>query len=106
MITREGKVSVNEFGDSLTAASPTAISVGVASTSILAENLIRKGLRLVNTSNAIISLGIGAPAVLYSGITLYPGGVWNMDEFDFTTKAINGIASIAASNIAVQEFNQ
>jgi hypothetical protein len=91
---------------SLTAAAPTAVSVGVASTVIIASNANRKSLVLVNTSTAYISLNcVGAAAVLYSGITLNPlGGVWVMDEYTFTTAEIRGIASIAASNIAVQEY--
>lgn len=89
---------------SLTANAPTAASVGVASGVVIATNSSRKGLVLTNTSNNIMSFGLGSAAVLRSGITLFPGGQWVMDEFTFTTAAINGIASAASSNVAIEEF--
>jgi hypothetical protein len=89
---------------SLTANSPTAASVGVTSAQILAANSSRKGLILTNTSNNNISLGFGSAAVLNSGITLYPNGVFSMDEYMFTTSAINAIASVASSNLGIQEW--
>lgn len=88
----------------LTGSSPTAATVGTSSASAVAANSSRKGLILSNTSNNTISFGLGATAVLNSGITLPPGGVWQMDEFSFTTAAINAIASAASSNLAIQEF--
>lgn len=89
----------------LTGSAPAAVSVGVASGVVLAANASRRGLVLTNTSTGIISLNIVAgTAVLKSGITLYPGGVWVMDEYTFTTAAINGISSVAASNLAIQEL--
>lgn len=88
----------------LTASAPTASSVGVASAQAVASNANRKGLTLVNTSTASISLGFGATAVLNSGVTIYPGGSWEMDVFNFNTGAVNAIASAAASNLAIQEF--
>lgn len=88
----------------LTASSPTAATVGVASAQAVASNASRRGLVLVNTSNNTISLGIGAAAVLNSGITLLSGASWTMNEFTFVTGAINAIASGASSNMAIQEF--
>lgn len=88
----------------LAPAAPTAASVGVASAQAVAANGSRKGLVLVNTSVNRISLGFGATAVLDSGITLYPGGVFNMGEYDFDLGAVNAIASAAASNLAIQEY--
>lgn len=89
----------------LAAASPAAASVGVASAQAVAANASRKGLVFVNTSGNRISFGLGATAVLDSGITLYPGGVWEMDERTFDTAAVNAIASAASSNLAIQEFS-
>lgn len=90
----------------LTPASPTAASVGVTSASAVAANASRTGLVLINTSNNTISLGLGAAAVLSSGITLNPnGGTWEMDNFSFYRGAINAIASGASSNMAIQEFS-
>jgi hypothetical protein len=88
----------------LNAAAPTAVSVGVGTTPVLAANPKRKGLVLVNTSGNNISIGIDAPAVLNSGITLTPNGAWTMNEFTFSKGAINAIAAGGASNLAVQEF--
>lgn len=89
----------------LTPSAPAAVSVGVASGLALAANANRKGCILTNTSNAIISLAFGAnPAVLNSGITLLPFGVFYMDEYSFDTGDVNAIASAAASNLAIQEF--
>lgn len=98
-------VSISSNYASLTASTGTAISVGVASTSVLASNTARAGAVFTNTSNAIISCTTGT-AVLRSGITLYPGGDWSMDPYTFTQGAINCIASAAASNLAVQEFTK
>jgi len=91
---------------SLTPLSPTAVSVGDVSAEAVAQNANRKGLILTNTSQATISLGFGAAAVLLSGVILFPGGIFRMDEFSFTTEAVNAIAGAAASNLAVQEFEK
>lgn len=89
----------------LTASAPAAVSVGVTSGVVIAANASRRGLVLTNTSLGIISFNIvGGAAVLRSGITLYPGGHWEMDPYTFTTAAINGISSVAASNLAIQEL--
>lgn len=98
-------VSLSPNRSALSPASPTAASVGVATASVVAANTNRKGLTLVNTSINRISLGLGVSAVLNSGITLFPGGVWVMDGATFTTAAINAIAGAAASNLAIQEFS-
>lgn len=90
---------------SLTAASPTFASVGTSSGTVVASNVSRKGLTLVNTSSNRISLAFGATAVLDRGITLYAGGSFYMDEYSFTTAQVNAIASAASSNLAIQEFS-
>lgn len=83
---------------------PAAPSVGASSGEIVATNANRKGLVIVNTSGGNISLAFGAnAAVLNSGITLYPNGAWEMDEWTFTTLAVNAIAG-GSTNVAVQEF--
>jgi len=101
-VTVAGTVSTKT---DLAPASPAAVSVGVASTALVASNANRRGLVLVNTSTARVSLGFGVAAVLDAGITLYPGDSFSMDEYSFDTGAINAIASAAASNVGVQEFN-
>lgn len=89
----------------LTPATPAAVSVGVTTTVVLAADATRKGCYLTNTSTGYISLGFGANAVLYSGITLNPGGgaFW-LDEYNFVTGAINAISSVAASNLGIQAY--
>ena len=87
----------------LAPSAPTAASVGVASAQAVAANASRKGLYLVNTSNATISIGLGSAAVLNSGITLFPRQAFWMDEYCLDTGAVNAIASAAASNLAIQE---
>lgn len=89
------------------ASTPNAVSVGAGSTEVLPRNASRRGLVLVNTSANRISIAFGAPAVLDSGITLYPeGGTFIMREDLFSTEAVNAIASAAGSNLAVQEFER
>lgn len=91
----------------LTPAAPTFYGVTNVSGVAVPANANRKGLVLVNTSTATISLSFGAnPAVLNSGITLNPnGGTWVMDEYTFTTQAVNAISNAATRNLAIQEFN-
>lgn len=89
----------------LTASAPTFATVGVTSAQVVASNASRKSLVLINTSSNNISFGIGSnPAVLNSGITLTPNGVWESDEYSYVTSAINAIASGASSNLTIQEF--
>lgn len=89
----------------LTAAIPSVVTIGIASASAVASNSNRKGLILVNVSANTIYLGLGSSAVLGSGITIYPQGSFEMDEYSFTTGTINAIASAASSNLTVQEFS-
>jgi hypothetical protein len=103
------KVSIGTDGivstkTALTPSAPATASVGVASASAVAANSSRKGLIITNLSNNIVSLGLGATAVLNSGISLSPYGTWSMDEFSFCTSAVNAIAGAAASTISIQEF--
>ena len=81
----------------------TSVTVGVASTQIVAENLNRKGLILVNTGVTMF-IGLGVAASLNNGICLAPLGVFNMAEYDFTTTAINGITT-STGVITIQEFS-
>ena len=89
----------------LTALTPTFATVGLTSSLVLSANANRKSVVFVNTSSNNISFGIGTnDAVLYSGITLVPNGVWESDEYSYITSAINAIASGALSNLSIQEF--
>jgi hypothetical protein len=84
--------------------SPIATKIGPSSTQILSPNPKRTGLAVVNVSENIISLSFGHPAVLNGGITLLPGAAFNMDQFLFTTQAMNAIATATGSALSVQEF--
>lgn len=89
----------------LTASSPTFATVNGTSAQVIAANSNRKSLVFVNTSSSNISFGIGASAaVVGSGITLTPNGVWEADEYSYVTSAINAISSGSSSNLTIQEF--
>ena len=88
----------------LTPSSRTAVNVGTSSTSVVSSNASRKGLVLTNTSTNTVSFGLGESAVLNQGITLYAGGVWQMDSGTLYMGAINAVAAAGASVVAVQEF--
>ena len=90
----------------LVALTPTFATVETYSTQVLPSNASRKGCILINNSSSTMSFGIGSnSAVLGSGITLVPNGVWDMSEYDYVTSAINAIASGSSSNLTIQEFN-
>ena len=86
------------------ALAPTTASVGVASAAAVAQNKNRRGLILTNLSANVITLGIGQAAVLNSGIALIANAQWIMEGFSFSQDTINAIATGAASNLAIQEF--
>lgn len=85
---------------------PAQVAVNSTSGAILASNTDRMGVALVNLSTGTIYLSFGLnAAVLGSGIALLPsGGTWSMDDYTFTKEAVNGIAHVDASALAVQEF--
>ena len=88
----------------LTASTPTYAEVDVTSAEIVASNSSRKGLILVNNSVNRITLGFGSTPVLDRGVTLHPQGAYNMGEYDFSTAAVNAIASATLSVIGIQEY--
>lgn len=89
----------------LAASAPSFATVGTSSAQAVASNASRRGLVLINTSANTVSFGLGSnAAVLNSGITLVPNGVYDMSEFDYVTGAVNAIASGASSNLTIQEF--
>lgn len=88
----------------LTGSAPTQAQVNSsASAQLLAANTSRRGLVIVNVGGGTVSFGVGQTAVLQNGITLVQNGVWEMDQYTFSTAAINGIAS-SSTFVAVQEF--
>ena len=87
-----------------TPASPATASVTGSSSQVVASNTSRKGLVIINLGTVNVSFGCGATAALNSGITLTPNGTWVMDQFTFTTLAINAICSTTAT-LSIQEYN-
>jgi hypothetical protein len=96
----------NYHTGTINASAPTQVAVGIASGTVVAQNLDRQGLVLTNLSSGTIYLGLaGNTAVLGSGIVLSAnGGVWTMDEYNYNNEAITAIAHAAGSALAVQEF--
>ena len=102
----EGNLYTVESNTSLNPASPNAAVVGITSNQIVPSNTSRTGLVLINTSQNVMSFGLGTAAIYGEGITLLPyGSVWEMDSVTFTTDAIYAIASANNSNVAIQEFS-
>jgi hypothetical protein len=102
-------VKVAEMPDmgivSSSANAPLSVSIGAADAVLLASNLNRKGVVIVNDSANIVYLSFGATALINKGIRLNAnGGSFTMQSMTFTTAEIRAIASGAGSNICVQEF--
>lgn len=105
LVDSNGSISTTSITQ-LTPSVAATVTAGVASGVLVTGNATRKGLIVINTSANRISLNLlNATAVLGAGITLYPGWIWEMDQFSFTINAINVIASAASSTISVQEFS-
>jgi hypothetical protein len=84
---------------------PTFATVGTTSSEIIAANIDRKGLVLVNDSTKICYLAFGDTAVIGRGIRLNAnGGSFTMQESTFTTQSVNAIATYINSNMTIQEF--
>ncbi len=102
-LTETQPVSVQKV--SLTANSPTNVTCNSATTALVSSNTSRKGLVITNTGSEDVFIGIGASAEVNKGIYLVAGGgTWAMDEYTFTTQAINGITTTSTSNVSIQEF--
>lgn len=93
----------------LTGGTPNLTVVTATSGAAVPSNGNRKGLTFVNTdaSSSAISLGFGTVnvAILNGGITLFPNGSFTMDDYSFTTGAINAIATASGARLAWQEWS-
>ena len=88
----------------LTASAPSSAAVTNSSGQVVASNTSRKGLVIINVGAANVSLAFGGnAAVVNSGITLVPNGVYEADQNIFVTDAVNAV-SPSSSTIAIQEF--
>jgi len=89
-------------------ASPTFISVGVVSALVIAANILRKQLLLVNDSDSPIYLAFANDtAVVGSGTRLNANGgslqVGGPGGIALDTSQINAIAGAASKNMTIQE---
>lgn len=107
-----GNVSTHNDRTAFVPLSPARVSVANTTCLALAANTSRTGCVITNANLTSIGgipvyLGLATVAVLGSGIVLYPGGTWSMDEFTFTTACITAIASAAGTaSLSLQEFNR
>ncbi len=86
---------------------PDNATVGATTTVVLAANGSRTYLLLVNDSDSVIYLAIGAPAVVGSGIRLNAnGGACEMIKDvggNWSLQAVNAISTAAGKNLTIQE---
>ena len=85
--------------------SPKKVKVKTTTTTVVAENLDRNGIEIVNEGANSVFLELGAvAAVLQNGIFLAPAGSWNgMVGPMVWTGEIRGIAETAETNVSVVE---
>ena len=89
----------------LTGSTPATATVTGTSANVVASNSNRKGMVITNISSDIIYLSFGAStAVVGDGIALSPYGVYEMEEYSYSTQAINAISSGTSSLVSIQEF--
>jgi hypothetical protein len=86
-----------------TAPAPATVSVTSTSSIVIPANANRKGLVIVNIGDVDVFFGIGATALINSGITLVPNGTWVMDVNTFTKDALHAICS-ATSTLSYQDY--
>ena len=86
-----------------TASAPATYAVTSSSGQAVASNASRKAMVITNVGSVAVYFGIGATAVVSSGIVLFANGTWVMDPYTFSTGAINAICA-SSSTLAIQEF--
>jgi hypothetical protein len=86
-------------------ATHTSKTIGIASTSIVGANDLRKYLLLQNDSNEIIYIKLGETAVASEGIRIPVGGSYEMNDGDgnIFVGAINGICATGGKVLLVTE---
>lgn len=106
--TSGGSLPVTQTKVALTAMSPATAIVTGSSALMVASNGNRKGLILTHLgSSGPVSLSFGATtnlAILNGGLSLTAGTRWTMDDYAFTTSAINAIAQASGPTISIQEW--
>lgn len=85
-------------------ATSTGVTVGSSTTEVLASNPDRKSATIVNASDEVVYLQLGAAAVSGEGIYLAAsGGAFNIDKNNLFTGAINGICASGGKVVTVTE---
>lgn len=86
------------------AKAPVVISVTSTSSTGITENASRTGLECTNTGSVDIHLAFGAnAATLTGGTVMQPGVTRWMDDYSFTTQAIN-VISASSSSLSCTEY--
>lgn len=85
-------------------ATPTKISVGATSTSVLAANANRNFAVFVNDSDEVIYLSLSGTAVMNEGIRLNAaGGAYEINVLNMYTGDISAICSSGTKNLTLTE---
>lgn len=85
------------------AVTPASAAVTSSSAIVVAANAARKRMVITNLGTVPVFIGDAQPAVMNSGIVLFPNGVWVMDPYTFTIYPIHAICS-GSSTLAIQEY--
>ena len=105
--SNRGKVSLADIESipSVSAITTTSkVSVGAASTAVLAANSDRQFAVFVNDSDEVIYLNLSATAVMNEGIRLNAnGGSYEINLLNLYTGAVTGICSSGTKNLTVTE---
>lgn len=96
-----------ELVECLDYASPVTITVTQNNTTAVSvANDSRKYLRIINMSDTVMYLAVGADAVSGSGIYLAAnGGLFVMNVNNLSNEAVNAICSGSGKKLIVQEAN-
>ena len=83
---------------------PVTVAVTTTSAQLIGSNTARTGLSCTNIGSVNAYLAYGTnPAILSGGTAILAGTTWWMDNYLFTTQAINVIAP-SATTLSCQEF--
>jgi hypothetical protein len=96
----DGRLLVSTDATKVSVGTNSAVSVGVASTAILAANNTRRYFVLYNNGTVPIAIEYDTTAVLATGLLIPVGGMYSDDGY---VGAISGIASVAAQDVRVLE---
>lgn len=99
-VDADGRQYVSTDATKAATGANSAVSVGVASTQILAANPLRKYFVIYNNGTVDISIEYDSVAVLADGLIIPSGGMFSDDGY---VGAIYGISSLAAQDLRVLE---